>query len=467
MSVLGDAYPKISRSMLPLLPVLLAQTTPTPAPQEVLQPQTVRPLPGNLDNVPVFNSNSPELVQTEGILLSTFPPTGKRVSVAHLDFPLQGRFDLFAHHVAKPTTPDNLRTLYLGIILHNPSTKPVKVDVLQAASYLSQPDAPFIDLPPLVENLLGGVFAGPGDRAMNDLLRGQRQSDFPAQILIPPKHSQILLNLPIPVRELEPPINGRSTFMRLRANGKIYVASLAMYAPLNPDGSERSPTLAQWQQMLDTGDLAGPRDKIPTPPEQTSGKVIYGRVAGVAQGSQWQAQLVDNSEAQYLSISQPGQAFSYGFSMLNQGTLGTGQVQSAPLLVRYPDTAYRAHGNYGIQYSLSLPLYNNTGKSQTVTLSFQTPLKEDQLSKGGLRFLNPPASQVFFRGTIRLRYNDDQNLPRTQYVHLVQKKGQMGEALVTLRMKKGDRRLVRIEFLYPPDATPPQVLTVKTLENPI
>lgn len=60
--------------MLHLLPILtIAQATPTPPPQKVVQPQVVRPLPGSLDKIPVFNSNSPELVQTEGILLSTFP----------------------------------------------------------------------------------------------------------------------------------------------------------------------------------------------------------------------------------------------------------------------------------------------------------------------------------------------------------------------------------------------------------
>jgi hypothetical protein len=450
--------------MLHLLPIAIAQATPVPPPQEVLQPQIVRPLPGSLDLVPVFNSNSPELVQTEGILLSTFPPMGKRVKQAHLDFPLQGRFDLFAHHVTKPFSPDNLRTLYLGVILHNPSDKTVKVNVLQAASYLSQPDAPFIDLPSLVENLLGNVFAGPGDRVMNDVLRRRRQANFPPQLLIPSRQSQMLLNVPIPVQDLEPPINGRSTFMRLQSDGVVYMASLAMHAPLNPDRSERSPTLAEWQQMLDTASLAGPRDKVPTPLEQIKGSVVYGRVAGVAQGSQWQAQVVDNQTVQYLSIPQPGYAFSYGLSMLDLGTLGTGQIQSAPMLVRYPDTAYRAHGNYGIQYSLSLPLYNNTDRLQTVTLSLQTPLKEDKLSQGGLRFLNPPASQVFFRGTVRIRYNDDRNLPQTRYLHLVQKRGQIGEPLVTLRIKQSDRRLVRIDFLYPPDATPPQVLTVKTLE---
>ena len=100
--------------MLHLLPILtVAQATPTPPPQEVVQPQQVRSLPGSLDKIPVFNSNSPEVVQTEGILLSTFPSTGKRVKAAHLNFPFRGRFDIFAHHIAKPLKPDNLRTLYL------------------------------------------------------------------------------------------------------------------------------------------------------------------------------------------------------------------------------------------------------------------------------------------------------------------------------------------------------------------
>jgi len=82
-----------------------------------------------------------------------------------------------------------------------------------------------------------------------------------------------------------------------------------------------------------------------------------------------------------------------------------------------------------------------------------------------LRFLNPPAPQVFFRGSVRVRYKDDQGLPQTQYLHLVQKRGQQGEPLVMLNMKAGERRLVEVDFLYPPDATPPQVLTVQTMNN--
>jgi len=59
-------------------------------------------------------------------------------------------------------------------------------------------------------------------------------------------------------------------------------------------------------------------------------------------------------------------------------------------------------------------------------LSIQTPVKQDKLTRATL--LEPPDSQVFFRGTVRLRYNDDQGLPQTQYVHLVQRRGQLGSA---------------------------------------
>lgn len=446
-----------------LLNFVLAQATPpTPPPKEVVQPQVVRPLPGKLDTVPVFNSNSPELVLQEGILLSTFPGNEKKNPQAHLDFAFQGRFDVFAHHVARAEPPENLRSLYLGIILHNPTQKPVTVNVLQAASYLSQPDAPFKELPPLVENNAGTIFAGPGSRATSDILRSKRQDIFPQQIVIPPGQSQMLLNLPIPVKELTPPLNGRSTLMRLRSSNKVYAASLAMFAKSNADGSERAPTLEEWQTLLDNGNLSTPRDKTPTPPEATNTPRIYGRVAGVARGSQWRALLVDNAKVKYLTIPQPGQVFSYGLSTLEGGTLGTRQIQSARMLRRYPDTAYRAHGNYGIQYSLRLPLYNNTQSPQTVSVAIQTPLKEEQLVKPGLRFFSTPARQTFFRGTVRVRHRDEQGQFQTRFVHLVQKRGQPGEPLVKLNMPAGDRSLVEVDFLYPPDATPPQVLTVST-----
>uniref|UniRef100_B8HVU3 DUF3370 domain-containing protein n=1 Tax=Cyanothece sp. (strain PCC 7425 / ATCC 29141) TaxID=395961 RepID=B8HVU3_CYAP4 len=441
---------------------LLAQSSPPPI---VEQPQQVRPLPGKVDPVLMFNSNSPEVVQTEGILLSTFPSAGMKVPTAHLNLRLQGRFDLFAHHIARANPPEDLRTLYLGIILHNPSQQTVTVNILQAASYLSQPDAPFIELPPVSENDLGTVFAGPGDRITNDVLRRERQPGWPAQIVIPPGQSQMLMNLPIPVKTLTPPINGRSTLIRVQTNGPVYAASLGMFARTDLEGNERPPTLEEWSTLLQTAGLSGPRDKAPTPPN-APGKLVYGRVAGVAQGSRWQAQLSDAGRSGLkLTIPVRGAAFSYMLSSLPGGTFGTGEVQSAPLLVRYPDTAYQAHGNYGLEYDLSLPLYNPTKQSQTIALTLQTPLKSDQPATS-LRFYNPPPRRVFFRGTIRLRYRSDGGTPQTRYIHLVQQQGQQGEALLTLTLAPGELRLVQVQLLYPPDATPPQVLTVKTLTEP-
>ncbi len=460
-------------------------------PEEIVVEQPVRPLPGQLDSVPVFNSNSPELVETPGILLSTFPPEGMATPEAHLDFEFNGRFDVFAHHVYKAldydeAEPQQLDSLYLGVLVHNPGDFSVMVRVLDGASYLSQPDAPFISLPDFVAfSPRNPVYAGPGSRAMGDILQGKRQDIFPATMTIEPGESAMLLNQPIPIRELDPPINGRSTLTHLESSGPVYVASLAQPVALNEDGEEIAPSLASWQTLLETGELSGPRDRAPVPlPLEEGVQLIYGRVAGVSQGSQWQATLTDsdsteigstdvgsaetgstedvpNTNAQ-LTIPEVGEAFSYGISLLYAGMMGTGQNQSAEMLVRYPDTAYQSHGNYGVRYSLTMPLYNPTDAPKTVTVALQTALKEDELSAGGLRFLEPPAEQTFFRGPVQVRFQDDRGLPRVRNIHLVMTRGQQGKPLAEVTIAPQSTSTVEVDLLYPADSTPPQVLTVQT-----
>ncbi|NJM59229.1 MAG: DUF3370 domain-containing protein [Oscillatoriales cyanobacterium RU_3_3] len=436
---------------------------PKPAPAEIVLAGEVRSLPGQLDNIPLFNSDSPEWVKKEGILLSTLPPEGKKVPAAHLNFAFQGQFNLFAHHFSH--TPAQLQTLYIGALLYNPGPQPVTVQVLQAASYLMEPDAPFKQKPEQSEDPKGEVYSGPGIRAVDSVLRGIRQPDFPEKLTIAPGKSALLMNRPIPVRGLEKPINGRSTFVRLNATGKVYAATLAMYAKQNADRTDRPPTLQEWQDLLQNGGLAGPRDKTPTPPG-AAGNLVYGRVAGVQRGSLWRAVLADRGTAD-LKLPESGKAISYALSTLRGGTFGTAQVQAAPLLARYPDTAYEAHGNYGVRYDLTLPLYNSASKPQTVAVSLETPLKEEKLSKNGLRFRKPPLDFPYFRGTVRLRYKDDRDLDVIRYVHLWHRVGQVVEPMVKLKLAAGKRRSVKIDFIYPPDATAPQVLTVKTMEHSI
>lgn len=472
-----------------------------------IQTEAIRPLPGRLDSVPVFNSNSPELVQREGILLSTFPPNTMGVPSAHLNYAFDGRFDIFAHHVARGLTHDDVRTLYMGIMIHNPNSSPVVINVSQASTYLSQ-EAPFNDLPAYVANPLGTVFSGPGSRVMGDILRGVHQSQWPTTITIPPQHSHLLMNVPIPLRRLSVPVNGtlasgqpllppipmpeedeededadaslaaantalerplpsngRTILMRMYSSGPVYVASLAMYAPMVSESYERVPTIQEWANLLTQGGLAGPRDYPPTPPDaQQFSRFFYGRVAGVAEGSQWNTKLTDSPQSDDLTIPTAGRQISYVLSTLDHNTFGTGQIQSGRMIKRYPDTAYRAHGNYGVHYNLSLPLYNNTDSTQEVNIKIETPL-QDETETNILTFLNPPEDRIFFRGTVLVRYVDNWNLPQARYFHLVQRRGQQGKPLIRLRLPPGDRRSVSVELLYPPDATPPQVLTVETV-NP-
>lgn len=53
----------------------------------------------------------------------------------------------------------------------------------------------------------------------------------------------------------------------------------------------------------------------------------------------------------------------------------------------------------------------------------------------------------------------------TRYVHLWQRVGKVVEPMVKLRLAVGETRSIKVDFIYPPDATPPQVLTVRTLEE--
>jgi len=493
-------------------PMLLASVPATDGdavpirPGEILQLQEVRPLPGELDTTPVFNSNSPELVQEEGILLSTFPPTDMVQPEAHLDFAFEGRFDLFAHHVARGLAYDDRRTLFLGAVVYNPSSDPVRLNVLHGVSYLSQ-EAPFNTLPTLVSNPIGRVFAGPGSRTVTDMLQGRRQDQWPREVTIPPRQAYLLMNAPIPLRRLpfaadatlppgsvlpgattgrspttlaaiptqpnqpprQLPSNGRSALLYLYSTDPVYAATLAMYAPETNTGQERAPTLQEWLALLVNGGLAGPRDIPPTNPdefrkEDQDERFFYGRVAGVAQGSEWTATATD-AGASYLTIPTVGESFSYVISTVDHNTFGTSQIQSAPMLARYPDTAYRAHGNYGVRYKVALPLYNPTEATQRVLIRLQTPLQDESL-KTGLRFLSNPEDRIFFRGTLRIRYATRRGLMRSRYVHIVQRQGQRGDPLLNLSIPPGEEIPVEVEFLYPPDATPPQVLTVSTVVIP-
>jgi Protein of unknown function (DUF3370) len=463
-------------------PIFITQATPeieTPIapepPQYIIQKHPVRSLPGKLDKIPVFNSNSPEVVKNPGVLLSTFAPQGKSNGSSHLNYTFNGRFDIFTHHIARPEVDPVIakRQMNLGIVAHNPSNKPVKLDIIQSLSYTSKDDAPFQILPAYADNANGDVYSGPGSRLATDILRGV--SDPPTSITIAPGQTQVIFNRPIPTG------SARSSLMKLRSNGGVQIASIALLdnieippvvpeilAPFDiprppPAPVLKSPQEADWLTALNSAPLATPRDEAPSLPGRY-GALVYGRVAGVSLGTRWEASLTDGPGDTSLTIPDRDRAFSYLLNGVSGGTLGTGQIQTALLAVRYPDTAREAHGNYTTYYRLTMPLANKTSADQAIAIKMQTPLKDD-LNSDKLRFSATPNTQIAFRGTVRIAYPQaSSDEPAVRQIHVIQHKGEQGKPLVTINIPAGGQKLVEIDLVYPPDATPPQVFTIETID---
>lgn len=499
----------------------------------------IRPLPGGLNNVYVFNSNSPEMVLENGILLSTFPFDQMAHPECHLNFAFDGNFDLFAHHVTKAESDTDERVLWLGFLVGNMSNKKVRVRVLNGSTYLSQPEAPFITLPDISLNNEGKIYAGPGDRVSDEVLRDVSPTFMPKSIEIPPGQTKTLVALPLPVRKLRPALNGRSLLLKLSSSGPVHIASLAKY--VGPEQAEAGPTEEEWIDGLNTFKLGTPRDKVPTEPFTGKAGIIFGRVAGVGVGNQWNATATDDyvlgvssgfcgggavgarldhikspvqnlffakppfstmqgnpngritvlkdlssgneletqartegkkkdefpskspggtgvrRSTKDLTIPSPGKAISFPICTVERGTFGTDQIQSAPLLVAYSDTAYFANGNYGITYKINLPLYNPLKESVNVQVLFQTPLKSNEAKA---EYYEEPPPRAHFRGTVKVTAAG-----KTNYWHLVQKQGFDGSKLAELVMPAGSRKKVSLEFIYPPDATPPHMVSVVTIKK--
>jgi hypothetical protein len=453
----APAYPADPAAPLP---------TPTrPAAQTLLRPQTVAPLPGGLDHTPLVNDNNPELIRAPGILLSSFDPArgwrGQALpqAAAHLNSPLNGSFGLFSHHVyaGRPEALDS--TLWLAVVAAPRGERPVQLRLLNGSTALSQsvdgrePAAPFLPLPALLEQGMPPIWAGPGSRVATELLRRERSPLLPESWTLQPGVLSPLLVLPIPVRGLDPLLNGRNLQLRLQSDGPIDLATLAAFGP-----DDQPPPASRWAELLG-GDLS-PREHAPSP-RGAAGAIIYSRVSGIQQGSFWRARITDPGQDSLALSRAP---ISWPIASLERGSLGTGQVQTAALAPFYAGTAWAAHGNYGVEYDLTIPLRNDSDQRRTVQLAFEAPLKGDQ-PLGGLRFLVTPGPGVMFRGTVEVSGLDDGS-PRPwgrRSFHLVLRNGQSGLALGTVSLDPGQRRELRVRLIYPADSSAPQVLSLLPL----
>jgi hypothetical protein len=307
------------------------------------------------------------------------------------------------------------------------------------------------------------IYAGPGSRVATELRARQRSAELPSSWTLSPGAPTTLIVLPLPVRGLDPLLNGRNLQLRLESSAPVSLATLAAF------GSGNAPPLASaWAALLEAG--LSPREHAPSP-RGSKGSLVYSRVSGVQVGSTWRTRLTDPGQS-WLSVRRA--PISWPISSLERGSLGSAQVQTAELQAFYPGTAWAAHGNYGVEYDLSIPLRNDTPKPVALQLALESPLKGDAAA-GGLRFHSSPGNRpVMFRGTVEVTGLDGEPAPSgapgrpagRRSFHLVQRAGEPGPALGTVSLAPGASRQLQVRLIYPADATPPQVLSLLPVPEP-
>jgi hypothetical protein len=450
----------VYRSFTLMLFFLITPVDAQPLPEQgqvfAIPSPVVSPLPGSLDTIDIFNSNSPEVVKGSGILLSTFPSLNMAHPGAHLDLPLHGEVNFFLHHINNRVEENDGQTIYVALLVYNSADQQATIKILSAASHLSQPDAPFINLPALENNDRGDIYAGPGDRVMSEILRGQRDEQLlKAKVEIAPHQYALLLNQAIPVENLTPPINGLSALIKIETDQPLFAATLSSLQ----NNGDKAPTLKRWQQILQQSDLVTPREKSATEPGKP-GTIMYGRVAAVQKGSLWRSNIANSADGKYYDV---GEAKTQNFPIATVAghTFDTAQIQSAPLLVRYEDTAYLANGNYAVHYSLHIPLRNESSAERLVTISVKNPCSDE---KNNFYFLAPPSNRVFFRGSLKVTTGRTNN-HQVHFLHLVLHQGDSGQTIFSKTMAPSESENVQVDFYYPPDATPPQIISIESIES--
>ncbi|MEB3328493.1 MAG: DUF3370 family protein [Candidatus Sericytochromatia bacterium] len=419
-------------------------------------PMRIAPLPGRLDGRLVFNSNNPEVVTEPGITLSTWlgPAAGR------LDQAFVGRFSVFSHHIARDVRP-GARLLRLGLLAHNPLSRSVTLRLLQGASWLSQPDSPFVRLAPMLPDPAGAIWAGPGDRVATDMLHG-RSPLAPTRWVLPPRSTRLLLDLPVPTDvAIPPPVNGRTTMLRLEASGRVHLSEVAAFAPPDGRGGFGPVSQAAFEALLSTGRRAGPAEPPATdyrPDQAAPAGFRYGRVGGVTAGEAWRGQLT-----RLVGALAEGQRLGVPISSVHLSRLGTARSQSAPMRVRYAEAAREGHGNYGVTYVLDLALHNPDPTPRAYALALSHPVRvEGKGTAQAAIYLAPPEASVTFRGAVRVDEPGSRGAP-PRFTHLVLRRGQELPPFEVVGLAGKATRALRVTLVYPADATPPQLLTVQRL----
>jgi hypothetical protein len=389
-----------------------------------------------------LNDNHPEILSRytpeRAITSSTMPPQGTAHPGAHQNQAINGEGSIFSSHQNRTG-----RELHQNLLLHNPTDKPVRVQVSALASTTTR-EAPYRDTTtkptaatatrPDPSGTLGN---GPGDRTADLVLRGHREG--PASITIPPHGTAVLHSASHP-KGVE-----LVTQAQFKTDGPVNAAVAYSTTPLANDKTGHS---AKAAEILRTSDLVArdpKHDKIPSPPGD--GRFIYGRVAGMVEGSNGTATLTNDNGNKRFITDRPG---TQEFAFLTKTTRNVDGYDSAGrMLSRYPDSAYKNHGNYGADLTVSLPLHNpaNAPGPRRVRVYFDTPPEQNN---GGVSRSIRNSVAATAGGT-------------TRYFNLNQQAGSRSQTpLVDVTLKPGQSMDAALRMVNAANNTPPHTIRVVT-----
>ena len=390
--------------------------------------QQARPLKGRFNSVPVLHSNQPEQVLGPGILVDTRP--GRAVdehgnTMANAAYRFQGPFGLHLHHkyavsASTRTNTGRRAELVVAVVLSNASPRPVTVE-LDRGAVRNSFGSPYLGRQLLGVKPLGprAWNTGPGDATAVAMLRNRLDPSLPESLTLPARGRVVLLQERLPAQGM------MNALLRGSSDGPFHISVVAA-----PDGASEADVLA----VLDSGVLAPGREYLAQLDAIHNGQV-FSRVSGVAIGDEYTAELshdLDRAGALHVPLT----------STVRQ-TFGTGEVQVNRLATRTLDSALDNVGTYGVLFDIGLTLKGSAPHVLVIS-------HPDSGSA-------PPF--IAFRGSIRL-----QTPAGEESVHVGMRSGE-SLALTTLPLSSGQALPLRLQLVYPADATPGHLLSVVPLSQ--
>lgn len=421
------------------------------------------PLPGALNDKTVFYSNRPELIKTPGEILNSGS--------------LNHDFSVFAHHVVETEFFD-FSGFRLGLLVRPAQQESLTLTLHKAFMARTRPESPFIPLDPVLkQSVESPAVSGPGDAMA--WARLQQHNLYPASALPATLPLSLTLDKEILLTDIDVstfPLgfigerNTLSAWLDISTTGPVEMRWVAIKT------TKASASLLDYQQAAQQA--AGPQELPATnyDPKEAPPKGVFrfGRVAGLVQGTQWQGEQILSPED--LERLRHGTLLAWPVATTYLKSWAK-QNQSAPVIVRQKDSAVESHGNYGIDYQVSYRLKNiNT---EPLTLQWQwtqpntvkkTDPKRSSPSPGSLNTLSyTPKAQIVFRGSIQVQDSCKEMAANTDSdiaYHLQTQEGHWHTPFYIQTIPPGADCQIVFRWVYPPDAIPPQLLSVAAVANP-